>query len=480
MAHAVACSAQGFVVPFDGLTIPLGRTVWGAASLQGMFSFARVRRQGHLTFRRWPKGCLWQGMPEVWRRKNKSMANGSRYRKRVPAMAHVGEQYSRNLNIVQMTEQSLQSSQAWLAGILDIADDAIISIDNQQRVTLFNQGAEKVFGYAAPEVLGQPLDMLLPPRFRHSHQHHVAMFARSPDTARRMGERQDIYGMRKDGTEFPAEASISRLDLAGEITYTVILRDITARKRFEETLREQNLALERANQAKDHFLASMSHELRTPLNAVIGFTGTMLMRLPGPLTDAQERQLTIVQSSAKHLLALINDLLDLAKIESGKVVLRLELVMCSEVVEEVTANLRPLAEHKGLSFEVCVPTRDLVVRTDRRALSQILLNLLNNAIKFTERGQVRLEVLRRADAGRMATVFHISDTGIGIRPDQQGQLFEAYVQSADAGNQPREGTGLGLYLSQKLAHLLGGAISFTSEFGQGSTFTLIIPETDVG
>jgi protein-histidine pros-kinase len=291
-----------------------------------------------------------------------------------------------------------------------------------------------------------------------------------------MGERRDIYGRRKDGTEFPAEASISRLELEDQTVYTVILRDITARKSFEHTLQEQNLALERANQAKDRFLANMSHELRTPLNAVIGFTGTMLMRLPGPLTDAQERQLTIIQTSAKHLLALINDLLDLAKIESGKVELQLAPEDCAEVIDEVVANLRPLAEHKALQFDVSMPTRDLVIRTDRRALSQILLNLLNNAIKFTERGEVRLEVARRNAGGRMSTVIYISDTGIGIRPEQQHRLFQASVQSRDIGDRPREGTGLGLYLSQKLAGLLGGVIEFSSEFGQGSVFTLVIPD----
>jgi protein-histidine pros-kinase len=199
----------------------------------------------------------------------------------------------------------------------------------------------------------------------------------------------------------------------------------------------------------------------------------MLMRLPGPLTDAQERQLTIVQSSAKHLLALINDLLDLAKIESGKVELLLAPVALCEVIDEVAANLRPLAESKGLQFEIPTPAPDLVVRTDRRALSQILLNLLNNAIKFTDRGQVHLQ----AEARRMATVIRISDTGIGIRPEQQRHLFEAYVQGVDSSAQSREGTGLGLYLSQKLAGLLGGVIEFESEFGQGSTFSLVIPES---
>ena len=405
------------------------------------------------------------------------MPNGSQSHKRVPDTAHVDDQPRMNEDADPLTEQSLRSSQARLAGILDIADDAIISVDHHQRIMLFNQGAEKIFGYTAPEVLGQPIALLLPQRFEAIHQQHLAAFARSAETARRVGERRDIYGRRKDGSEFPAEASISKLDLGGQATFTVILRDITARKRFEQTLQEQNLALERANQAKDHFLANMSHELRTPLNAVIGFTGTMLMRLPGPLTDAQERQLTIVQSSAKHLLALINDLLDLAKIESGKVDLQLVPVLCFEVIHEVVANLRPLAEHKGLRFDVSMPARDLVIRTDRRALSQILLNLLNNAIKFTERGQVRLEVARRNAAGRMSTVIYISDTGIGIRPDQQQRLFQAYVQGADSGAQAREGTGLGLYLSQKLAGLLGGAIEFTSEFGQGSMFTLVIPES---
>jgi PAS domain S-box-containing protein len=389
-------------------------------------------------------------------------------------------------------EPLLRSSQARLAGILDIADDAIISVDQQQRITLFNQGAEKIFGYAAQEVLDQPLDMLLPVRFRHIHQRHVVAFATSPDPARRMGERQDIYGLRKDGTEFPAEASISRLELAGETTYTVILRDITARKRVEARLREQNLELERASQAKDRFLASMSHELRTPLNAVIGFTGTLLMRLPGPLTADQERQLTIIQSSAKHLLALINDLLDLAKIESGRVELRLEPIDGQQLIDEVAANLRPLAEQKGLRFEVRQPAEPLVFRTDRRALSQIIINLVNNAIKFTERGDIRLTLEARAreqavseeppaasrepPTSPVAVLISVSDTGIGMRPEEQAHLFEAYMQGRSASTPPHEGTGLGLHLSQKLAGLLGGAIEFISEYGQGSTFTLVIPE----
>jgi len=307
------------------------------------------------------------------------------------------------------------TSQAHLAGILDITDDAIISVDQRQCVTLFNQGAEKIFGYTAQEIIGQPIDLLLPQRFTASHHQHLIEFASSSDTARRMGERRDIYGRRKDGTEFPAEASISKLKIEGQYVFTVFLRDITVRKHFEQTLQEKNLELERANLAKGRFLASMSHELRTPLNAIIGFTGTLLMRLPGPLTTDQEKQLQTIQISARHLLSLINDLLDLAKIESGRVELSLEPVSCRQLIDEVATALRPLAERKGLRFAVQSPDKDFVMRTDRRALSQILINLINNAIKFTERDWHRARAGDCAAIGRAASWFDRGEQRVAAR-----------------------------------------------------------------
>jgi protein-histidine pros-kinase len=228
--------------------------------------------------------------------------------------------------------------------------------------------------------------------------------------------------------------------------------------------------------AKDRFLAGMSHELRTPLNAIIGFTGTLLMRLPGPLTTDQEKQLRTVQSSAKHLLSLINDLLDLVKIEAGKVELHLEDTICQHVVEEVVTALRPQAESKGLRLELAMPEAEFLIRTDRRALSQIILNLTQNAIKFTERGSVSLELTQYLDDGHKRTRLTVQDTGIGIRVEDQVKLFQAFGQVDAANKQRLEGTGLGLHLSQKLASLLGGKILFSSEYGQGSTFTLLLTE----
>jgi signal transduction histidine kinase len=228
-----------------------------------------------------------------------------------------------------------------------------------------------------------------------------------------------------------------------------------------------------ANRMKSEFLASMSHELRTPLNAIIGFTGTLLMKLPGPLNVEQEKHLRTVQTGANHLLSLINDLLDVTKIEAGKVELSLAPVECKEVIDEVGTSLRPQAEAKGLEFAVTVP-QGLTVRTDRRALSQIIINLTNNAIKFTERGSVRIRAERREDNGGRALGISVEDTGVGIRPEDQEKLFAAFSQvDAKTG---REGTGLGLHLSQKLAEALGGKIELKSEYGRGSTFTLVLPE----
>jgi two-component system, sensor histidine kinase and response regulator len=237
-----------------------------------------------------------------------------------------------------------------------------------------------------------------------------------------------------------------------------------------------NANLTRALEVKDRFLSSMSHELRTPLNAIIGFTGTLLMKLPGPLTTDQERQLRTIRHSAEHLLTLINDMLDLAKIESGKVELRLEPVVCQVAIEEVITTLRTLADAKGITLEATMPPQELVLSTDRRALSQILLNLTNNAIKFTEQGSVRLTLSQHPQQGRRVTEISVVDTGIGIDPDEQTKLFQLFTQVDDAHQHRQKGSGLGLHLSQKLAGLLGGQITVQSTAGQGSTFTVHLPE----
>jgi signal transduction histidine kinase len=215
----------------------------------------------------------------------------------------------------------------------------------------------------------------------------------------------------------------------------------------------------------------MSHELRTPLNAVIGFTGTLLMRLPGPLTTDQEKQLKTVQASAKYLLSLINDLLDLAKIESGKVELHFEPMIGQKILANLKDTLLPLATIKGLNFTMELPNKEITIITDRRALSQILINLANNAIKFTEQGEVRIGLSEHEQAGQRMVNITVTDTGIGIKTEEQSKLFQAFSQ-LDLNSRCFEGTGLGLYLSQKLAGLIDAKLSFHSTYGEGSSFTL--------
>jgi len=349
--------------------------------------------------------------------------------------------------------------------------DALMTTDPLGIITDVNQQMEALTGFTRNELIGSPFKNYFTEPERAEDGIRLVLREEKVTnyelTARGKGRRETVVSYNA-ATFFDREGKLQGVFAAA--------RDVTERKRFEQTLQEKNVELENANFAKDRFLASMSHELRTPLNAIIGFTGTLLMKLPGPLTGDQEKQLTTIQTSARHLLSLINDLLDLAKIESGKVELKLESVICQSVIEEVVTTLRPLVEAKGLQFKLKLPIEEIALQTDRRALNQIILNLSNNAIKFTEHGEIRLELARHSENGRTVTKISIVDTGVGIRAEDQVKLFEAFEQVGPSVSRRHEGTGLGLHLSQKLAGLLGGRITFVSEYGKGSTFTLVIPE----
>ena len=276
----------------------------------------------------------------------------------------------------------------------------------------------------------------------------------------------------------------------------VLSIDISARKKAEIAAREMNETLERevaartdelraalvraesADHVKSAFLATMSHELRTPLNSIIGFTGILLQRLPGPINDEQAKQLRLVQTSAHHLLDLINDVLDISKIEAGRMDVRREKFDLREVIERIVALLRPAALNKSLALDVHVPADVPLLTSDRRRVEQIIINLLNNAIKFTERGGIVLSVESSAAPAAKTPeriYIRVTDTGIGIKPDDLATLFQPFRQLDSKLSRQYEGTGLGLAICRGFAELLGGAVSAQSVPGSGSTFTLELP-----
>jgi len=363
--------------------------------------------------------------------------------------------------------------------LLEAAPDAMVIVDSQGHIVLVNSQAVQLFGWSRAEMLGQQIELLVPARYSDRHPDHRRRFFTEP-RSRAMGAGLDLFGRRKDGSEFPVEISLSPLESEEGLFVSSAIRDVTERKSIERALREKNLELENAALVKDRFLASMSHELRTPLNAIIGFTGTLLMQLPGPLNPEQDKQLRIVQTGARHLLSLINDLLDVAKLSANKPSLHLEELDCRSVISDVAATLEPEAVRKGLALAIQLPDASVPMRTDRRAFSQILINLLGNAIKFTPQGRVDVTLQESLAEGRVPQArivrVQVRDTGPGIPAREHPRLFEAFSRVESADRRHHEGTGLGLHLSRKLAEALGGTVSMSSVEGQGSTFTVEFQE----
>ncbi len=381
-------------------------------------------------------------------------------------------------------ERELGQSAARLQALIDSAPIAIVGVDQNGTVDTWNPEAERLFGWVAQEVVGA-FNPLVPVDQREEFAQMYASLHSG-----RVVHPERTKRLRKDGAKIEVLFTTAAFRSpegqfeGGVALYVDISSQLEAEReleehhsRLEELVEERtdelhlaNERLERATQIKSEFLANMSHELRTPLNSIIGFSGALLQGLGGPLAKEQEKQLTMVYRAGKHLLELINDILDLSKIEAGKLdVVPVTFDLC-EMVQTAVESFRIAADEKGIKLDATIGAESMSVYTDRTKLNQILLNIVGNAVNFTDAGVVHVF----AEIDGPAVCIDVSDSGVGIGREDQPQIFDQFIQANRTADERLKGTGLGLAISRRLARMLGGDILVRSEVGVGSLFSICI------
>ncbi|MGE4499706.1 MAG: PAS domain S-box protein [Hydrogenovibrio sp.] len=376
----------------------------------------------------------------------------------------------------QLTEE-LVMSQNKTRAVMNSVTDVIIVIDSKGIVIEVNRAIEKMFGYAMDEILGQNISVLMPNPYRDAHDGYLETYLKTRQK-NVIGRTRRVEGMKKSGECFPVDLSVSEVQLNDTVVFTGVIRDITEQVAVEETMAQARDQAIQSAQLKSEFLANMSHEIRTPMNGVMGMTSLLL---DTPLSKEQRALAETVSSSASALLQIINDILDFSKIEAGKLKVHAEPCALLPTIEGAMSVVADLAFAKGLRFDYFVDPAlpDQVLMDDVR-VRQVLVNLLGNAIKFTDLGYVVLRVYAQERKNQRELVFEVEDTGIGIAEEAQARLFKAFSQVDGSTTRLHGGTGLGLAISQQLVSLMGGRIRLSSQVGQGSHFFFCLPLKPVG
>jgi PAS domain S-box-containing protein len=378
---------------------------------------------------------------------------------------------------IREAEAALQAVHDEQEAIFQAVHSGIALLQNRV-VRRCNGKLEQMMGYGPGELLGKTTRDLYTSEEAYQRAGDIVESMVGQGATHQREEQM----RRKDGSLVWCRIHVRALDPSDLSRGLVgVMEDVTTERAAKEALRQAKEAAEAADRIKSAFLATMSHELRTPLNSIIGFTGIILQGLAGPLTAEQSKQLGMVRDSSRHLLALINDVLDISKIEAGELKVSREPFDLVQSVRKVLDIVRPLADKKHLQLRVEVPQGLDRMLSDARRVEQVMLNLLSNAIKFTETGHVALRVScfdePSAKDGDVRTMVRldISDTGMGIREEDMARLFAPFHQIDSALSRKHDGTGLGLAICRRLADLMGGRVEVASTWGQGSTFTIVLP-----
>lgn len=384
------------------------------------------------------------------------------------------------------TERNLAEKEiTFLAHVLKSINENVTITDLNDKLIFVNESLLRTYGYSEKELIGKRITIL------RSQNNPPELVQEIQPATLSGGWQGELINKRKDGREFPISLRTTIIyDKSNQpVALVGVSNDITKRKKeerelklhrdhLEELVKERTVELElekekaqSADRLKSAFLATMSHELRTPLNSIIGFSGILMQERPGPLNTEQKKQLGMVQSSARHLLSLINDVLDISKIEAGQLKMNLEVFNVPEVILKVVEANEPSADKKNIQLNVSISPHVTDIMSDKLRVQQILINLVNNAIKFTDVGSVGIECHKENDF----IIIRVKDSGIGIEKDQLELLFKPFTQVDTGLTRKHEGTGLGLSICKKLLEMLNGSIEVESEFGTGSVFTVKLP-----
>jgi len=384
------------------------------------------------------------------------------------------EKVKQKTSEINERNQLLIKSEAYLKNIMLNIVDGLITIDQKGIILTFSPAAERLFGYDSIEVVGNNVKMLMPNPYQREHDSYLNNYL-SGGTAKIIGLGREVTGLRKDNTTFPMDLAVSEVRHEGKSIFIGIIRDITDKKNKETVLKQSIAKAEKANKAKSEFLSSMSHELRTPLNAILGFSQLLMFDEKEPLTNDQRENTEQIILGGEHLLELINDVLDLAKIESGKVDLSFESIAVNLLITETLTLVQPIIDKYNVKITpvcYCEQSTELKIHADYLRTKQVLLNLLSNAAKYNKKGG-EIQVKCNIESEYILRIT-VTDNGDGISIERQKKLFTPFSRLG-AENSEIEGTGIGLVVCKELIELMHGKIGFESEVGRGSSFWFELP-----